>query len=100
MIIEIRKRGFALVLIILIIWAINFQVVATEVFSLDKSTNSSFGATPELRNIMLTGYWNPTGQMIAQFSNDSYLNPDGWKGANWEGWGFNIYSFFPNLDVL
>ncbi len=50
----------------------------------------------EIRNIMLTGYWNPTGQMIAPFSNDTYLNPGGWKGANWEGRGFNIYSFFPN----
>ncbi len=47
------------------------------------------------RNIMLTGYWNPTGQMIAEFSNDSYLNPDGWIGENWENLGFDIYSFFP-----
>jgi len=46
-------------------------------------------------NIMLTGYWNPTGQMIAQFSTDPYLNPDGWKGENWEGRGYDIYSFFP-----
>ena len=49
----------------------------------------------ELPNIMLTGYWNPTGQMIAPFSNDTYLNPDGWKGENWEDRGYNIYSFFP-----
>jgi pyrrolidone-carboxylate peptidase len=49
----------------------------------------------ELRNIMLTGYWNPTGQMIAPFSNNTYLNPRGWKGKNWEGSSFNIYSFFP-----
>ena len=47
------------------------------------------------RNIMLTGYWNPTGQMIAEFSTDSYLNPDGWKGENWENLGYDIYSFFP-----
>ena len=46
-------------------------------------------------NIMLTGYWNPTGQMIAPYSNNTYLNPDGWKGGNWEGHGYNIYSFFP-----
>ena len=49
----------------------------------------------ELPNIMLTGYWDPTGQMIAPFSNDTYLNPDGWKGENWEDRGYNIYSFFP-----
>jgi len=53
----------------------------------------------ELPNIMLTGYWNPTGQMIAPFSNDTYLNPAGWKGANWEDSGYNIYSFFPNPGI-
>ncbi len=46
-------------------------------------------------NIMITGFWNPTGQMIAPFSTDPYLNPDGWKGENWEGRGYDIYSFFP-----
>jgi len=51
------------------------------------------------RNIMLTGYWNPTGQMIAPFSTDTYLNPDGWKGENWEDLGYNIYSFFPTPGI-
>ncbi len=46
-------------------------------------------------NIILTGYWNPTGQMIASFSTDPYLNPDGWKGENWEDRSYDIYSFFP-----
>lgn len=49
----------------------------------------------DLPNIMLTGYWNPTGQMIAPFSTDPDLNPGGWKGENWENRGYNIYSFFP-----
>jgi pyrrolidone-carboxylate peptidase len=49
----------------------------------------------DLPNIMLTGYWNPTGQMIAPFSTDPYLNPDGWIGENWEDRGYDIYSFFP-----
>jgi pyrrolidone-carboxylate peptidase len=53
----------------------------------------------ELPNIMLTGYWNPTGQMIAPFSNDTFLNPDGWKGENWEDRGYNIYSFFPTPGI-
>lgn len=60
------------------------------------SNNLNANFNTELPNIMLTGYWNPTGQMIAPFSNDTYLNPDGWKGENWEGHGYNIYSFFPN----
>ena len=50
-------------------------------------------------NIMLTGYWNPTGLMIAPFSNNSYLNPDGWKGENWENSGYDIYSFFPTPGI-
>jgi pyrrolidone-carboxylate peptidase len=49
----------------------------------------------DLPNIMLTGYWNPTGQMIAPFSTDPYLNPDGWIGENWEDRGYDIYSYFP-----
>ena len=49
----------------------------------------------DLPNVMLTGYWNPTGQMIAPFSTDPYLNPDGWIGENWEGRGYDVYSFFP-----
>ena len=47
------------------------------------------------RNIMVTGFWNPTGQMISQFSENNDLNPEGWKGENWEDLGFNIYSYFP-----
>ena len=46
-------------------------------------------------NIMLTGFWNPTGKMIKQFSTSHYLNPDGWKGENWNNLGYDIYSYFP-----
>ena len=53
----------------------------------------------DLPNIMLTGYWNPTGQLIAPFSTDPYLNPGGWKGENWEDRGYDIYSFFPTPDT-
>ncbi len=49
-------------------------------------------------NIMLTGYWNPTGSMLKQFSQNPTLNPDGWKGENWEGRGYDVYSFFPKYD--
>jgi pyrrolidone-carboxylate peptidase len=47
-------------------------------------------------NIMLTGFWNPTGQMLKPFSTNNFLNPDGWKGENWENFGYNIYSYYPN----
>lgn len=55
--------------------------------------------TNEKPNIMVTGFWNPTGQMIAQFSTNTELNPEGWMGENWEDLGFDIYSFFPDPDT-
>ncbi len=53
----------------------------------------------EKGNIMVTGFWNPTGQMIRHFSTNNYLNPRGWKGENWENSGYNIYSYFPTPDI-
>lgn len=46
-------------------------------------------------NVLMTGYWNPTGEMLAQFSTDAELNPDGWQGENWHDFGFDVYSYFP-----
>jgi len=66
---------------------------AAGIFNIQKDFNVQ--SSIEHYNIVLTGYWNPTGLMIAPFSNNTYLNPSGWKGANWEGLGYNIYSFFP-----
>jgi uncharacterized membrane protein YqaE (UPF0057 family) len=39
-------------------------------------------------NILLTGYWPPTGgidSMLKPFSTNSILNPNGWTGGNWLG---------------
>jgi hypothetical protein len=47
--------------------------------------------------IVLTGYWPPTNEMMRPFSTDDDLNPEGWIGANWEGRGFDVYSFFPTF---
>jgi len=49
--------------------------------------------------IMVTGYWDPTGKMIAPFSTNPYLNPGGWQGENWENQGYNIYSYFPTPGI-
>ncbi len=89
------KKNLIFVIIFLLIGtSITNTALSTDPFcSNSKSTIEK--SNTELRDIMLTGYWNPTGQMIAPFSNNTYLNPGGWKGANWEGWGYNIYSFFP-----
>jgi hypothetical protein len=46
--------------------------------------------------IMLTGFWNPTGKMLINFSTDPQLNPNGWEGENWEGFGYDIFSYFPD----
>lgn len=56
---------------------------------------SSIHAADRSRNIMMTGFWNPTGRMIAPFCTDPDLNPSGWVGEDWEESGFDVYSFFP-----
>ncbi|MBN2829173.1 MAG: T9SS type A sorting domain-containing protein [Candidatus Cloacimonetes bacterium] len=60
---------------------------------------TSIFAVDRLPNVMVTGYWEPTGSMVAQFSIDPGLNPGGWNGANWNNLGYNIYSFFPPPEV-
>lgn len=54
-------------------------------------------AEASTRNIMLVGYWPPTNEMLRQFSASPTQNPGGWKGENWGGLGYNIYSFFPEF---
>jgi hypothetical protein len=49
------------------------------------------------KNILITGYWHPTNQMIRRFSPDPILNPEGWIGENWEGLGYDIYAYFPTF---
>jgi hypothetical protein len=49
------------------------------------------------RNIMITGYWPQSNNMIREFSTNPDQNPDGWIGENWEGRGYNIHSFFPEF---
>ncbi len=49
--------------------------------------------------VVLTGYWSPTSEMIYRFSDDPILNPDGWIGENWEGFGYDVYAFFPAFNV-
>ncbi|KAA0001587.1 MAG: hypothetical protein FE048_05275, partial [Thermoplasmata archaeon] len=91
----IWKKGLILGIIILFVGASSVKSSTNAKSISNSSNNFNTQSTTGLRNIMLTGYWDPTGRMIAPFSNNTYLNPDGWKGANWEGMGYNIYSFFP-----
>ena len=48
--------------------------------------------------LMVTGYWPPTNEMIRHFSQDIYLNPEGWQGENWRNLGFDVVSFFPEFN--
>ncbi len=48
-------------------------------------------------NIMLTGYWPPTNEMLRKFSTDPNQNPGGWQGENWEGRGYDVYAYFPEF---
>jgi hypothetical protein len=49
------------------------------------------------RNIMITGYWPPTNEMLRPWSQNTSQNPGGWQGGNWEGRGYDIFSYFPEF---
>jgi len=49
-------------------------------------------------NILLTGYWPPTNNIVRPFSTNIDQNPGGWIGGNWEGLGYDVHSFFPEFD--
>jgi len=49
------------------------------------------------KNILLTGYWPPSNEMLRKFSNNPSQNPAGWQGQNWEGRGYNVYAYFPEF---
>jgi hypothetical protein len=67
----------------------------TGVFACCVATTVARGAYTN--NILLTGYWPPTNEMVRRFSTSTVQNPDGWIGGNWEGRGYNVYSFFPEF---
>jgi pyrrolidone-carboxylate peptidase len=49
------------------------------------------------KNVVLTGFWPPSNQMLSEFSTDKQLNPIGWQGRNWRGLGYDVYAFFPTF---
>src|SRR5688572_26944625 len=53
----------------------------------------------QTNNILVTGYWPPTNEMLRQFSTNPAQNPGGYVGANWEGRGFNVVSYFPEFPT-
>lgn len=47
--------------------------------------------------VLLTGYWPPSNEMLRRFSPNPGQNPMGWVGGNWEGRGYDVYSYFPEF---
>ena len=54
-------------------------------------------STNGLPHVMITGYWPPTNEMLRPWSRDPTQNPDGWIGANWGGYGYDVHAFFPEF---
>lgn len=54
-------------------------------------------AIAQPRNILITGFWPPTNNMLRGFSPLLGSNPGGWIGQNWEGRGYNVYAHFPEF---
>ena len=48
--------------------------------------------------IVVTGFWPPTNEMIRHFSQNLDLNPNGWQGEDWRGYGYDVISFFPEFE--
>ncbi|MDX9912575.1 MAG: hypothetical protein RBS39_12160 [Phycisphaerales bacterium] len=48
-------------------------------------------------NILITGYWPQTNEMVRRYSTSPTQNPDGWIGGNWENRGYDIHSYFPEF---
>jgi len=49
------------------------------------------------KNILVTGYWSPTNEMLRRLSPSPVQNPEGWLGKNWRGSGFDVYAYFPEF---
>jgi hypothetical protein len=49
------------------------------------------------KNVVLMGYWPPTNEMLRPWSTNPEQNPGGWIGEGWEGYGYDVYSFFPEF---
>ena len=48
-------------------------------------------------NVVLMGYWPPTNEMLREWSTNPEQNPSGWVGENWNGHGYDVYSYFPEF---
>lgn len=49
------------------------------------------------KNILLTGYWSPSNDMLRRFSPNPEQNPEGWIGRNYMNSGYDVYAYFPEF---
>jgi pyrrolidone-carboxylate peptidase len=91
---EIVGKSVVFVIAGLFIWVSVFTGIGSSK-SVEDLNQVNVNLITKQRVIMCTGFWNPSGLMLTPFSTDPELNPDGWDGENWEGLGYDIYSYFP-----
>jgi hypothetical protein len=61
------------------------------------SSGSSSGGATCRKSVVLMGYWPPTNEMLRRFSDNPLQNPGAWEGEDWEGYGYDVYAFFPEF---
>jgi pyrrolidone-carboxylate peptidase len=54
-------------------------------------------ATAATKNILITGFWPPTNEMIRRLNRNPVQNPEGWLGHNYKNSGFDVYAYFPEF---
>lgn len=69
----------------------------TTASSSSSAEGSTTGTVACTKNVVMMGYWPPTNEMLRPWSQSPEQNPGGWIGANWEGYGYDVYSFFPEF---
>lgn len=63
----------------------------------EPTTTGTTGPVGCAKNVVLMGYWPPTNEMLRPWSTDPEKNPGGWVGADWGGYGYDVYAFFPEF---
>jgi len=63
----------------------------------DSSSGTTRGGSDCAKNVVLMGYWPPTNEMLRPWSTNPQQNPGAWIGEDWEGYGFDVYAFFPEF---
>ncbi|MEX1366249.1 MAG: hypothetical protein AB1Z98_24200 [Nannocystaceae bacterium] len=62
-----------------------------------RSSSGTTGGPACAKNVVLMGYWPPTNEMLRPWSQNRAQNPGGWVGQDWEGYGYDVYAFFPEF---